>query len=174
MFWLIPHATFATFSIQQADTRLVEKVYHLDAKLNYGLTDEVKEALNNGVSIPLVLSIKIERERWYLWDKNIASLEQHYQIKYYALSQQYVITYQNTGVRKAFSQLEEALSQLGTLTDFPLLDKTLTKADNTYIVYLKIYLDIEALPVPLRPIAYLSAQWRLASEWFSCPLRSKS
>lgn len=135
------------------------------------LSDEIKDALNNGVSIPLVLSIEVKRERWYIWDEKVASLKQYYQLKYYALSRQYVIYYQNTGFQKAFSTLEATLNYLGELVDFPLLDKTLVNSEENYLVYLKIYLDIEALPVPLRPIAYFSAQWRLASEWFTCPLQ---
>ena len=170
---LVSNTAFAEFSIQHAETRLVEKVYQLDAKLNYQLTDEVKKALNNGVSIPLVLSIEIRRERWYIWDEKIASLKQRYQLKYYALSRQYVIHYQNTGVQKAFSSIEAALKYLGELIDFPLLDKTLVKSNDSYIVYLKTYLDIEALPVPLRPIAYFSSEWRLTSEWFACPLQPR-
>lgn len=168
---LISSSVFAEFSIQHAETRLVEKVYQLDAKLDYTLSDEVKDALNNGISIPLVLSIEVKRERWYIWDEKVAALKQYYQLKYYALSRQYVIHYQNTGFQKAFSTLEAALNYLGELVDFPLLDKTLVNSGEDYLVYLRIYLDIEALPVPLRPIAYFSAQWRLTSEWFTCPLQ---
>jgi hypothetical protein len=31
-------------------------------------------------------------------------------------------------------------------------------------------LDIDALPTPLRLLAYLSDDWRLASEWYTWPL----
>lgn len=168
---LISHTTLAAFSVQRAETRLVDKVYLLDAEIEYSLTNKVKEALNNGVSIPLVLSIEVKRERWLVWDEQIASLKQLYQLKYYALSKQYVIKYQNTGIQEAFSNLETALIHLGTLVDFPLLDKSLVKTEETYSVYLQIYLDIEALPAPLRPIAYFSSKWRLLSEWYSCPLK---
>ena len=45
------------------------------------------------------------------------------------------------------------------------------KDDETYWVYLQIRLDIESLPVSLRPVAYLSPQWRLNSDWYLCPLQ---
>jgi len=52
-----------------------------------------------------------------------------------------------------------------------LLDKRVIKPDDTYWIYLNIDLDIESLPVPLRPIAHLSSQWRLSSYWYKCVLQ---
>ncbi|MDM8559450.1 DUF4390 domain-containing protein [Candidatus Parabeggiatoa sp. HSG14] len=168
---LLSHLTFADFSINDAKTHLVNEVYVLNANLSYTLTEMVVEALQNGISLPLTLTIVIERDRWYLWDEKITTLKQRYQIKYYAFRKQYVIKYLNTGIQKTFDNLNIALAHLGQLEDFPLLDKHLIKGDEHYWVYLHTYLDIESLPVPLRPIAYLSSQWRLNSNWFLCPLQ---
>ena len=42
---------------------------------------------------------------------------------------------------------------------------------STYTLGLnEVYVDIEALPAPLRPVAYLSSPWRLTSEWYEWPL----
>lgn len=168
---LLSHLTFATFSINDAKTHLVDEVYVLNAKLSYTLTETVVEALQNGIALPLRLTIVIERDRWYLWDEKIATLKQRYQLKYYAFRKQYVIKYLNTGIQKTFDNLNIALTHLGQLEDFPLLDKHLIKDNERYWVHLHTYLDIESLPVPLRPIAYLSSQWRLNSNWFLCPLQ---
>lgn len=169
---LLSNICLAQFSISDAKTRLVDNVYLLDAKLNYQLTEVSIEALQHGISLTLVLAIMIERDRWYLWDEMIAKLKQRYEIKYYALSKQYVVKYINTGIEETFGSLESALTRIGNLENFPLIDKHLIKHKNaTYWVYLRIYLDIEALPAPLRPIAYLSSQWRLSSNWHLCSLQ---
>lgn len=39
-----------------------------------------------------------------------------------------------------------------------------------YQVHMKAELDIEELPLPLRPIAYLRPAWKLGSSWTKWPL----
>jgi hypothetical protein len=168
---LIANVVFADFSISYAKTRLVDNVYMLDAKLNYELTEITIDALQNGISLTLELNIVVERERWYLWDEKMATLKQRYQLKYYALRRHYVLKYLNSGATEIFFSLNTALARIGKLENFPLLKKHQIKPDETYWVYLNIYLDIESLPVPLRPIAHLSSQWRLSSNWYLCPLK---
>ena len=167
---LITQTTFANFSINYARTHLEEGVYLLDAKLDYGLSETVIEALHNGISLTLVLTILIERERWYLWNEVVTTLKQRYQLKYYALSEQYILKSLNTDIQDTFPSLEVALMALGKLEDLPLLDKHLLQVKENYQVKLQASLEIESLPLPLRPLAYLSSQWRLNSEWYLCPL----
>jgi hypothetical protein len=169
LFWL-SQVTYAELSIHYAKTRLVDEVYVLDAQISYDLTEVTRDALQNGISLTLVLTMVIERDRWYLWNEEIATLKQRYQVKYYTLSDQYVVEYLNTGIEETFGSLNAALIRLGQLDSFPLLDQHLTQPDKRYWVYLQTHLDIESLPVPLRPIAYLSSQWRLSSNWYLCPL----
>jgi len=166
---LFSKIAFADFLIQQAQTRLVDKVYVLNAEFDYNLTEVIIDALQNSVSLNLILNIKIERERAFFWNETIARLKQSYELKYYALSRQYVLKYSNR--QENFNNLNAVLSRLNKLKNFPLFDKDLIENDQTYWVYLQIYLDIESLPVPLRPIAYLSSQWRLSSDWYVCPLK---
>jgi hypothetical protein len=169
---LLSSETFAQFSIEHAQTHLVDNVYLLNANLNYGLTDVAIEAMQNGVPLTLVLTIKLEQIRQYFWDKEITTLKQRYELQYYALRRQYVLKYLNTGIQEIFSSLHDALTRLGSLTEFPLIDQYLIKYNTVnYRVYLQTHLDIESLPVPLRPIAYLSSQWRLSSNWYLCPLQ---
>ncbi|EIJ41652.1 hypothetical protein BegalDRAFT_0740 [Beggiatoa alba B18LD] len=177
MLWLLSAAcvlfsvsAHAEFFIKHANTFLKNDVYHLNAQLNNKLTPEVIEALNSGVAITLELAIDVRRVRSFWWDNQIASLRQRYQLRYYPLNQQYVVLYLNTGIQETFLTLNAALSSLGNLKDFPLLDKTLIQEENHYQVYLQLRLDIEALPAPLRPIAYFSSGWLLDSEWFICDL----
>jgi hypothetical protein len=158
------------FEIMQAKTKLQDNLYQLDATIRYRLSGEAIEALINGVPLTLVLTITVDRERGYWWDERIASIKQRYQLKYHTLSGQYLLTYLNTGIQDSFSTLNSALMAMGNLANFPLLDKHLVKPGESYVVDLHTYLDIEALPAPLRPVAYFSSEWRLASQHYPCPL----
>jgi hypothetical protein len=164
----------ANFSINYAKLDLINKIYVLNANISYKLTETAKEALHNGISLVLVLNVNIQRDRAYLWDKTIANLKLRYEIKYLALSRQYVLKYLNTGITETFLNLSAALHRLGNIKNYPLMDKHIINTTSIYWVYLKVSLDIESLPIVLRPIAYLSSEWHLNSDWYLCPLKAQN
>jgi hypothetical protein len=163
----------AEFTVRDAQTRLVDGVYHLEADIRYQLSDPIHEALANGVPITISLQIMIEQQRDYVWNKTVTSLQQKYTMQYHALSGQYIIRNLNSGSQQNFRSLNSALLTLGEIHDLPLLDQSLLQEpDAIYQVRLRSEIDINALPAPLRPKAWLSHEWKLRSEWFVCPLSS--
>jgi hypothetical protein len=164
----------AQLTIHSANVQLEENVYTLNSAIEYQFSQEVVEALHSGVALTFALTITIERERWYLWDETVANLKQRYQIKHFALGNRYQLTYLNTGIKESYPTLKLLLQSLGKIEHFPLLDKHLVKPDGKYWVNLQVNLDIEALPAPLRPLAYFSSEWRLTSGWHLCALRPQN
>ncbi|MDM8547922.1 DUF4390 domain-containing protein [Candidatus Venteria ishoeyi] len=160
------------FAIRHAHTQLQDAVYLLNADLSYQLSEDNIEALHNAVPLTLVLNIEVERHRKWWLDETVAKLQQRYQLKYHILGKRYLLTYLNTGISESYTTLNNALSALSQLRNFPLLDAKLTRTDGEYRVHLQTYLDIESLPAPMRPIAWFSKPWRLISEPYTCPLQN--
>jgi hypothetical protein len=52
----------------------------------------------------------------------------------------------------------------------PLSERFDLQPDTAYKVYLKAELDIEELPLPLRPMAYLRPAWKLSTGWTKWPI----
>ncbi len=159
------------FRILAAETKLKNHVYHLDANMDLKFSDDALEALRSGVPLIVLVNIEIQKDRNWWWDKTIAELEQGYLLLYHALSEKYIIHNLNSGAQQNFTSLNTALYSLGNIRDFPLIDKNLLEEGDNYYVRLRTYLDIESLPAPMRPIAYISSQWQLESDWFSWPLK---
>ena len=159
------------FKIVDANTKLVRNVYRLNAEIEYELSESALDALHNGVPLTIELEMEVARERDWLWDETVASLQQFFRLEHHALARQYVVTNLNSGQIDTFPTLTAATDFLGGIMDFPLLDRSLLEADAKYYVSLRASLDIESLPAPLRPVAYLSGDWRLTSDWFQWPLR---
>lgn len=160
------------FVVERADTRLDGGVYRLDATIDYRFSGAVLEALQNGVPLTIEVQIEVTHNRWYWLNENVAELNQYYLLQFHALSRQYLLTSLNSGAQRSFSSLYPALEVMGRIRDLPILDKKLLKPDTNYSVRLRARLDIESLPSPLRPLAYLSDQWRLVSEWYEWSLKS--
>jgi hypothetical protein len=169
---LAPGSALAeNFIITGVHIRLKDNVYLLNANIDYRLTPDVLDALNNGVPITLQVDIEIQRKRsWWWFDADMANLQQRYQLQYHALSHQYLLSNINSGAFYSFHTLDSALDALGNLHDFPLLDKQLVQPGEKYEVLLHAKLDIEALPSPLRPLAYITPAWRLDSDWYTWSL----
>ena len=160
------------FIVKDASARLSGGVYRLSAAIEYHFSPAVQEALENGVPLTIEIQIEVRRDRWYWLDEEVATLNQYYLLQFHALSRQYLLTGLNSGEQRGFYSLQGALSEMGTLSDIPILDSKLLRADTDYQVRLRAQLDIESLPAPLRPVAYLSEEWRLVSEWYSWSLHS--
>ncbi len=159
------------FVINAIHTRLQENVYLLSASIDFQPTDEVLEALENGVPIPVLVEIDIQRKRKWWLDEDMAALQQRYRLQYHALSHQYLLQNVNSGAYYSFHTLNSALYTLGRLQDLPLLDKQLIQPGQHYEVLIHAELEIEALPSPLRPLAYITPAWRLDSDWYTWSLK---
>lgn len=160
----------AGFKVLQAASRLEQGVYRLDADIVYRLGKKPLQALQNGVPLTIMVEIEVLQGRQWLWDETVAQLQQFYTLEYHALSRQFLVTNVNSGERKSFPDLATATQYLGHIQGFPLLDASLLEPGGRYYVRLRVGLDRDALPVPLQLVAYLSDDWSLASEWYTCPL----
>lgn len=158
------------FEIKHAETILVDNVYHINAKLTYRFSEEALNALKNGVPLIILLDIEVEKKRSWWMNKNIATLEQGYLLLYHALSEKFVLHNLNGGTQENYSNLSNALYALGNLQQLPILDADLLEKDADYIFRLRSFLDIESLPPPMRPLAYVSSQWQLESDWYTWTL----
>lgn len=159
------------FDIRSAYTSLREGVYFLNARIEYRLSDQALAALESGVGLTLELQIEVSRRRRFFTDPEIATLRQRYHLQFHALSQRYVVRNLNSGEQASFSTLFAALNSAGRVTDLPIIDAALLDRDDRYEVHLRAVLDIREIPGPLRLLAFWLDDWRLASEWYTWPLR---
>lgn len=145
-----------------------DDVYQLDARLRCELNRYANEAIGKGVAVVIALDVEVHRKRpWYWPEQRVASLEQRYQLKYHALTDHYLLTNLNTGVQSGFPTLSTMLESLGTITDLPVLDRQLLQSDLEYTARLRVRLDLDALPAPLRLLAYVTPKWHQASDWYT-------
>lgn len=159
------------FTIRSVATHLQDKVYLLDADIDYRFSDTALKALRNGVPLIVLLDIKVEQQRSWWFNKTIADLQQGYLLLYHALTEKYIVNNLNSGAQDNYERLSTALKALGQVKDLPILDAHLVNKGDHYIVRLRTRLDLESLPAPMRPLAYISSDWRLESDWYEWPLQ---
>jgi hypothetical protein len=166
----IASAQDGQFEIRSATSRLDNDVWFLTARIDLGLSDEAVDALKSGVVLPIQLQIRLTKGRRWWPDKEIATLAQSYQLSYQPLSERYVVVNLNSGEQDSFATLFSALNTMGRVIDLPVIDSSLLLADARYEIGLRVVLDQNTLPGPLRMIAFWSDGFRLASDWYSWKL----
>lgn len=165
----------AGFDIRNARTELVDGVFLLDADIRFVFSEEALEAIENGVPVTIIVEMQVLRERSLIWDnmwwdKTIANVDAKLRIETRPLSKTYQVRNLNSGESQVFGTFNEMVIGLGKIRNFPLLDEYLIGDDGRYYLRLRALLDIESLPSPMRPWAYLNSLWRLKSDWTEWPL----
>lgn len=144
-----------------------ERIY-LDAQVNYRLNETVAEALQNGVSLTFETRVRMRPVDAWFWQRDVAAHRIRHVLLYRALSGLYeVITPDlqgQTNTKQAFATPSAAMRYLGRIRNLVLIERGRLDRAQHYLVRLTAQLDIEALPLPLRPHAYWSAEWSLTAE----------
>ena len=161
----------AGFTIRSAETLMEDNVYLLNARVDYEFSEEAIRALQSGIPLIILADIEVEEQRNWWPDKTIAELSQGYLLIYHALTEKYIVSNLNSGAQDDYNSLSATMQALGNIERLPLLDRALAKGGKQYEVRMRVYLDIESLPAPMRPLAYVSSDWQLESEWFTWSLQ---
>ena len=158
------------FEIRSASTSLNDGVWFATARIDYRLSDDALEALENGVTLTIQLQFEVTRIRRFWTDPKVASLKQDYQLSYQPLSERYVIRNVNSGEQDSFATLFSALNNLGRVVDLPIIDASILDPRARYEIAMRAVLDQDTLPGPLRVIAFWSEGFRLVSDWYTWQL----
>jgi len=157
----------ADFKVADVQPKFADQSLVLSGNIDLGLSSQVEEALSKGIPLEVVIEVRLYQYRRFLWDKQVATWTLHRSIQYHALSGQYLVSAgdPDSEIRESLLTQQEALKSLGSLNDLRLTLTDVAPADNYYSVDVRASLDIEALPTPLRPVAYTSFAWHLNSGW---------
>lgn len=156
--------------VEKIETRLVDGTFFMNAVLDYRFSTEALEALENGVPLTILVQIQVRRVGAWLWEDSRVDLQLRYAIRYKPLSERYEV-YRLPGTEgRSFVSRDAAIRALGEIADLSLIGASSLEDAADYEVQIRASLDIEELPLPLRPIAYLKPSWKLSSGWSKWPL----
>ena len=160
----------AGFVVEHATLRVVGGRYVADARIRFTFSEDNLEAMRNGVALTIIVDVEVLREREQWWNETLAAREIRYRIETNVLTDRYRIrSLGDHGVRH-YHSFEEMVGALGRLRSIPVIARDRLPEGARCFVRIRARLDIEALPSPLRPLAYFSPRWRLNSGWFEWPI----
>lgn len=152
--------------VRRAKLTPTASAWLVDAEINYHLSPTAKDALQKGV--PLTWNVRVQiRQPGRLWDSVVYRQKQPFSLRFHALLNQYEV--KAMGRTEMFLTLNAALGFMATPQLS--LEGLALQPDKPYVLAVKSQLKREALPVPLRPFAYLNPQWNLSSDWTLWPIQ---
>lgn len=158
------------FRVLWAELVPAGETYVLNANVDYRFSEPVTEALENGVPLTLTLRFKIRRDRGWWLDETLFSERRSFIVRYHPLAKSYQILSETSGLPQNYASLSALLNALGEIRGWRALPVGSFDADERYYGALAVGLDLEALPLPLRPVAYVSPSWYLSSSWYEWPV----
>lgn len=158
------------FEIRSAFVEPAESVYMLNARLDFVLPEGARAAILDGVALTVDLEIEVHRARRFWLDDTVATLEQHYELVYHALSERFLVRNLNSGEQTSWPTLEDAVESVQVVDRLPILDQSLVLPDFRYEVSLRGRLDVRNLPEALRIVLFWVDDWRQQTDWYTWPL----
>lgn len=157
-------ASSATFTSAHAEIR--EGVVYLDLDFKLVLDRELIQAMRHAIPIDFSLLAVIEspREGWF--PEKIISDRRHYRLGYHALSNTWLVTDTLEHEARSFSTLEGALHSLERVRAWPVVRAKRLIGYRYLVGKVRMVLDYDRLPLPLRLPALFDSRWTLKSHWF--------
>lgn len=156
--------------IKTASLEIYDDWYQLDANIDYKLSPTATEAIQNNIPLVWRLNVKFKKKQ-PLWDKTLLNHEYRYKIRYHALLSSYSISNENAAKSQYFNSLAAALNALSQIRNLKIIKSVNIEKNSIYSIAIKLQFDREVLPLPLRAMAYLNANWDLSSHWHIWTLR---
>ncbi|MDO9008470.1 MAG: DUF4390 domain-containing protein [Thiobacillus sp.] len=152
-------------AVKKAGIRATPQGYVLDADVDIALNPTLEDALSKGINLYFLLELEVSRPgNWWWFDEDIATPVRKLRIYYHLLLRRYVV--ENGYVTRTAETLSEALTLLGRVNDWQVIERGGLKTGRRYDARLRLRLDTDRLPKPLSIGGVPGAHWELGTPWY--------
>ena len=165
------HAQTVADVTQYQVERLDDEVL-VSAQVAFELPSAVEEALLKGIPMFFVTEAQVLRERWYWYDKKIATVQRHMRLAYQPLTRRWRLNFTAGAGRESsvglalnpsFETLEDARSAIKRVSRWKIADVSDLDSGVKYKVDFNFRLDLSQLPRPFQIGALGQSDWELAA-----------
>jgi len=162
--WLPAAPALADFNIVGGQSVLSGNTVTTSVRLDLAISGEPEVALSKGIGLTLVIRSHLYRASLVSWYFKIAEWEDHLLLEHHSLSNRYTLTNPDTNKTEDFTTLAETFDFLEQYTQAVTLPSGVS-ANDALQMRLQVSLSRSALPGPLKLVALVLKDWRLASDW---------
>jgi hypothetical protein len=156
----------SAFNITNASITMQDSLVLLNSTIEIDLPKYINKAIDQGFAVPLMFEVEVLKFSRYWFDEKFLSLKQQYQLHYLPMLSSYAIFDVNANQRRYFNSLHEAVRYLKVIYSYPMFDITNINQSGRVYVRLRVGIDIDELPLPLKSSSLWDNDWGLQSDWF--------
>jgi hypothetical protein len=141
----------------------------MSANIHLELAPALEDALLKGVALTFVAEAQVLRDRWYWYDKNVATTQRSMRLSFQPLTRRWRLSLGSGGnesssgasLSQSFDQLPDALLAVGRISRWRVADSAEIEADARHNVSFRFRLDTNQLPRPMQIGITGNADWNL-------------
>lgn len=143
----------------------------VSAQVQFELPLSVEDALQKGLPLFFVAEADVLRERWYWYDKKVATAERHLRLAYQPLTRRWRLTVTSGGgkgsnlglsLNQNFDTLSQALAIVKRVSRWKIAGVAELDGSTKYRVEFRFRLDVSQLPLPFQIGTLGQADWNVA------------
>lgn len=164
----VPLWAHASADITQLRLVRTDEGVLLSANVTFELPAVIDDALDKGIPMFFVAEATLFRDRWYWYDKQVASAARHMRLSYQPLTRRWRLVVSsnpigNSGLAlgQSFETREEAMAAVQRISHWKIADPGEVDPDARYNVDFRFRLDLSQLPRPLQIGAIGHADWNI-------------
>ena len=156
--------------VRSAYVEVEHGVFQLHARIAYPLTQAIRDALRDGVTLAFDVDTRVARDRRFWFDATIVDLTLRRELAYHTVSDRYVVHDVRSGDQASFPTLDDALQYLGEVDGWPILvEPQLTEGEH-YRISVRAEIRRGRLTSSLRTLLFWTNDWHRVSEWYTWSL----
>ncbi len=140
----------------------------LSTAINFELPAVVEDALQKGIPMFFVADAVLLRDRWYWYDKQVASAARYMRLSYQPLTRRWRLVISPTPIGgpslalgQNFESRDEAMAAVRRINNWKIAEPGEVDADSRYSVDVRFRLDVSQLPRPFQIGAVGQGDWNI-------------
>ena len=135
-------------------------------------TEDMRRAIDNGVSTTFTFFVRLYEVRDWWWDKNIADLKVSHEIKYDSLKKVYIVRLSSTDNKVIHvKDFEEAKKLMSEIVGLKVTELRNLQRGNHYQISMMAELDKIRLPFYFHYVFFFLSLWDFETDWYTVDFR---
>lgn len=158
-------AEIAQLKVERTDEGVL-----LSAAIRFELPPAIDDALTKGIPMFFVAEAALLRDRWYWYDKPVATAVRHMRLSYQPLTRRWRLQVSATPIGGAglslgqlFDSRDEALAAVQRISHWKIADVADVDPESRHNVDFRFRLDVSQLPRPLQIGAVGQSDWHISA-----------
>lgn len=137
-------------------------VINVSPNLLFKTSVQIKEAIDNGIRIPIIAKVQIFEPKTWWFDQSLINKKLTFEVYYSNLVKLYIIKNKGSDVKKGFNDYDQLWNGLGNAINF-----NLQINDNSNLwIKLRIVLDKGGLPTAMQLPVIFDDNWNIDTAWY--------